>query len=90
MSPYVNIPMAGMKRRIDIYIYLKKKEKHFFFVLKLSHCYFFMPGENEDEEEALSADIDELLLYFEYITLANIAINIANNVKPTNIKIAHC
>jgi hypothetical protein len=37
--------------------------------LKLSHCYFFMPGENEEEEEeeekVLSTDIDESLLYFE-------------------------
>jgi hypothetical protein len=54
-----------------------------------------MPGENEEEEEeeeekALSTDIVEPLLYFEYIKLANIAINIANNVKPTNITIAHC
>lgn len=53
-----------------------------------------MPGENEEEEEeeekALSTDIDEPLLYFEYIKLASMAINIANNVKPTNITIAHC
>ncbi len=65
----------------------------FVFVFKLSHCYFFMPGEKEEEEEeekALSTDIDEPLLYFEYIKLANIAMNIANNVKPTNITIAHC
>jgi len=80
-----------MKRRIDIK--KEKKKKRFFFVFKLSHCYFFMPGENEEEEEeekALSTDIDEPLLYFEYIKLANIAINIANKVKPTNITIAHC
>jgi hypothetical protein len=70
----------------------QKKKKRFFFVFKLSHCYFFMPGENEAEEEekALSTDIVEPLLYFEYIKLANIAINIANKVKPTNITIAHC
>ena len=55
-----------------------------------------MPGENEveeeeeEEEEALSTDIDEPFVYFEYIKLANIAINIANNVKPTKITIAHC
>jgi hypothetical protein len=83
-----------MKRRIDIKKRKTKKTKRFVFVLKLSHCYFFMPGENEEEDEeeekALSTDIDEPLLYFEYIKLANIAINIANNVKPTNIIIAHC
>jgi hypothetical protein len=53
-----------------------------------------MPGEKEEEDEeeenALSTDIDESLLYFEYIKLAKIAINIANNVNPTNITIAHC
>jgi hypothetical protein len=93
MSPYVYIQIDRDEKN-NRYKKKKKKEKRFFFVLKLSHCYFFMPGENEEEEEedekALSTDIDEPLLYFEYIKLANIAINIANKVKPTNITIAHC
>ena len=59
-----------------------------------SHCYFFKPGENEEEEEAeekaLSTDIDEALLYFEYIKLAKMAMKRANNVNATNITMAHC
>ena len=63
-----------------------------FFDYSNSHCYFFKPGENEDEEEAkaLSTDIDEALLYFEYIKLAKMAMKRANNVNATNITMAHC